>query len=120
MAEIGAFRDPIQGKHDKKRGEKIPLETCVFTLGLENTTQQKRFAFCFGISFYFDERGKRKKKNLGEMGKKGEKRAREKLFGSGYEIEPPLEGEGNGNLVLKRESLSPTIVTLTWFAVEDR
>lgn len=97
-----------------KRGGKIPLETSFWAWNV----QRSKSVLHSGLGFTFiliNE--KKKEKNLG--GKKKSK-AREKLFGSGYEIEPPLEGEGNGNLVLKRESLHPAIVTRTWFAAKDR
>lgn len=65
-------------KARQKRGGKIPLETCVFFfLGLESTTQQKRFAFWFGISFYFDKSEKKKEKKtlgIGEKSNEGEKK----------------------------------------------
>lgn len=85
-------------KARQKRGGKIPLETSFWAWNV----QRSKNVLHSGLGFPFiliNE--KKKEKNLGE---KKKSKAREKLFGSGYEIEPPLEGEGNGNLVLKREA----------------
>lgn len=70
MAEIGAFRDPIQGKHDKKKGGKIPLETCVFTLDLESTTQQKRLHSGLRLPLVLGKEKKKEKKIWERWGKK--------------------------------------------------
>lgn len=68
----------MNGKHDKKGWKDTPGDLCFFFLGLESTTQQKRFALWFGISFYFDKSEKEEKKTLGrgEKKKEGEKSLR--------------------------------------------
>lgn len=74
---LGRFAILYKESTTKKGGGKIPLETCVFILGLESTTQQKRLAFSFGIFFYHD-----KSENKEKIWKRRRKRkkGREKSF----------------------------------------
>lgn len=79
MAEIGAFRDPIKGKHDKKGVERYPWRLVFLFWAWK--VQRSKSVLHSGLGFPFIlMKEKRKEKNWGE---KKSKEGERKVWGLG-------------------------------------